>query len=433
MATRNPHVAQATCGPGLKPLRVALALALQLGALTASPALAAPGPEVGAAVYVSGRGVRLRAGPSASTDVLAELEQGRWLAVDEVGDSATFDTHAAPWIRVSDPFAPLAASPFVGASAGWVWGGLVQTVPDATSPPSLANWERLILRVDPATGLVSPASERGEAVAWALHVNPGSESQPRTLEVGEWLRLGTTASRTWTALGWRSVSLLTTVEPGDGGAWLLIHGVAADGSDRIELRPSMLPGAGLVLDVRSTTQTGRGQVDLLWEDVDGDGVTELITLEHREDARGATVGLTLQSYTLRAGVVGALAEAVNHEPLLPAPNLRLEAPTIHRVSGRASATFNVVCDGAARPAGTLVVRATALSGWSGGPRRTLGESVQRLAVPAMLPDQQVSITADVPLALHDAAQLIVQGVVLPQGPEAKLLDNLARTTTPWPP
>ena len=378
--------------------------------------------DVGTSVYVTDEETRLRAGPATGTDVLASLERGRWLQVQEVGPAAQIGGLEAPWIRVSDPWAPETDAPFLAPTSGWVWGGLLRPIPAELTQPSVANWERVVVRVDPHTRALDLDSADGQAVAWAVHFDPDREGSPRTLEVAEWMRLGAAPTRSWTLVGWRRLASLSVVPLPEGLTWLRIEGEGNRRQRRTLLRPSLLDAQALDLD---WSGAGARSTELLFTDLDGDGGDELVLLETSFDDQGQPLERGLSRFALTAEGPAPLEDPVVRNALMPAPNLIVESVSTVRAGATVVLTVRVRSEAAGAAASTLVVR-------SWGERReseaTRGPLQRTTApVPALVPGQIV----EVPLSIEVERGWPLVGIeatIVPVAVESRLDDNRWRAT-----
>lgn len=371
----------------------------------------------GGGVYVTDEQTRLRAGPSTHHDVLASLERGRWLEVVELGGELTVGGVSAPWVRVRDPWAPETDAPFSAPTAGWVWGGLLRPIPEDVAAPSVANWERVLVRVDPHTRALALEGD-GEAVAWAAHFDPDREGRPRTLEVAEWLRLGAAPARSWQLVGWRRLARLSVIPVEDGLSWLRIEGEGHRRQRRILLRPSLLEGE--VLDLGGDRTQGATQLLTLQ---DGQ-TTELVVLEVTKDEGGQPLQRGMTRFALIADGPQPLADPAVRSALMPAPNLLVEGVSAVRRGAICDVRVAVRNEAAGADSTRLLVRA-----WG---ERVVRGAIERGAVitveaelPALVPGRVAEVTAEVPLA-RSWSRLALELTVVPVPIESRLDDNRKR-------
>lgn len=402
-------------------------------ALCAATALLALGPiravaqstsafEPGGSVYVTDEQTRLRAAPSTRSDVLASLERGRWLEVVGTGDVLEIRGRAAPWIQVRDPWAPEAGAAFLTPTSGWVWGGLLHPLPEGLSPPSVANWERVVIRVDPHTREIDLAGGDGEAVAWAVHFDPDRDGAPRTLEVAEWMRLGAAPSRSWKLVGWRRLARMAVVPLPDGLTWLQLEGQGNRRQSRILLRASLLDVPTLDLDHDIGVAAGHRSTSLLWVDTDEDGVDEVTVLEVTSDDLGRPIERGLSRFALAAKGPRPLGNPMVRSALMPAPNLVVEGIEVARRGGGAAITVRVRSEAASAAATDVVVRT-----WGERPGGRVGLersalSVTRGALPALVPGRVAEVMLDAPLE-RGWPSLAVDATIVPADVESQLDDN----------
>jgi hypothetical protein len=401
------------------PLRLALLLAV-LAPLHAHAQL--PGLSPGQGVYVTDEQTRLRAAPSTSSDVLASLERGRWLEVVQTGEALVVQGRSATWVQVRDPWAPDSDATFVTPTGGWVWGGLLLPVPAGLSPPSIANWERVVVRVDPHTRELDLDGGDGEAVAWATHFDPDREGTPRTLEIAEWMRLGTTPAKSWKLVGWRRLTRLAVIDLPDGVTWLQIEGQGNRRQSRVLLRPSLMDAPALDLDHDTGNGPSWRTTTLLMVDSDADGVDELTVLEVTSDAAGQAVERGLSRFALTTAGPQQLGEPLVRSALMPAPNLVLESIDVHARRGRARITLQVRSEAAGTEDTQVVVKS-----WgerAGGPSGLSRSSqvVTRAAVPALVPGRVAEVVLSAPLE-RGWARLAVEATIVPSTVESQLNDN----------
>ncbi len=399
---------------------VALVASLPLRALAAT----APLPP-GQAVYVTDEQTRLRATPGG--DVLGSLERGRWLEVVATGEPLRLHGRTAPWIQVRDPWAPNEDGPFVSPTGGWVWGGLLLPVPDGVSPPSVANWERVVIRVDPHTRELDLGGGDGEAVAWAAHFDPDQEGTPRTLEVAEWMRLGAAPARSWKLVGWRRLGRLAVLPLKDGLTWLQVEGEGSRRQSRVLLRASLLDLPVLDLDGDTGGSTHRRATSLLFVDSDGDGVDDLTVLEVLYDESGRPVERGLSCFALTSEGPRAVADPVVRSALMPAANLGIEGIDVAQRRGLVRITLQVRSQSAGSAATEVVIRT-----WGerpGGPAglRRSAPSVTRAALPPLVPGRVTEVVLD--RALEAGWPLLtVDATIVPSTVESQLDDNRKKVT-----
>ena len=380
----------------------------------------------GSNVYVTDEETRLRAAPSTHSDTLASLERGRWLEVVALGAPLTIAGVWAPWVQVRDPWAPEGDSPFLAPTSGWVWGGLLRPIPETLPAPSVANWERVIVRVDPHSRLLDQTGKGGEAVAWAVHFEPDRDGAPRTLELAEWLRLGAAPTASWRLVGWRRLGRLSILAGRDAITWLRLEGEGNRRQARVLLRPSLLDAPPLDLD--GSGRSGQPTATtVLPVDVDGDGTDELAVLETPADSSQVPIQRGLSWFALTAKGAELLGEPVVRGALMPSPNLLVESVAATRAARHELVVVVVVRNEAAgAPASELILRASGRRVVDGVVHR--GEPVvSRGQLPALVPDRIYELRFAVPLETEwDGVDL--EATVVPVPVEERLDDNRKRIT-----
>ena len=393
--------------------------------LTALPGVASGQPvdlSPGQSVYVADEQSRLRAAPSTRSDVLASLERGRWLEVVQTGELLVIQGRGAPWVQVRDPWAPDSDAPFVTPTSGWVWGGLLLPIPEGLSPPSVANWERVVVRVDPHTRELDLDGGDGEAVAWATHFDPDRKGTPRTLEIAEWLRLGATPARSWKLVGWRRLTRLAVIDLVDGLTWLQVEGQGNRRQNRILLRPSLLDAPVLDLDHDTGGAPHRRATTLLLVDAAADGIDELAVLEVTSDDTGQPLERGLSRFALTTEGPQPIGEPLVRSALMPAPNLVIESVEVARRRGLAHITLAVRSEAAATAATQVVIES-----WGerpGGPSglSRSSRSVTRAELPALVPGRVAEVVLEAPLS-RGWGRFAVEATVVPATVESQLDDN----------
>ena len=384
-----------------------LTLGLAATAVAGSPA--AP-LEVGGAVLVREAGTRLRSEPTLRSDVIAELEEGRWLELVATGEVATIAGLEALWLHVRDPWAPMGDGLLAGPWEGWVWGGLIEPAPSAVPEVTHALWDRVFALSGGGPGLLM----------WALR--PATDD-PGALELGEWHASTQAPTRIRRLHGWQAVDSIHRREPGTDRIWLWLSGRGDDGRGRGQLVPTDSDAAPLDVVLRSELAEGqrlRGSLFLI--DLEGDGRDEAVVQWVRTDRSGVVLERHFAPFILEAdgtsrpGPGGQVREA-----LLPPPDLQVRGVELLRRSGEPVVVVTVANAGARSEPTRLDVAIT--------PRGDDLETLHRAAVRGLAPGEELEIELTVALTRDRGAAVLVDALVVPAGVELDLGNNrLARWT-----
>jgi len=395
-------------------MRVSTGLAITLLALTlpgiagASPA---EGLQPGQPLLVLEGGTRLRAAPNLRADVVTPLEEGRWLELRSVGETATVGGQEAPWLEVYDPWAPMGDGLLAGPWEGWVWGGLVAPAPETVPQVTHALWDRVF----------AAATEQVGPKMWALR--PAAD-QPGVVELGEWTGPSEAPDRVRPLTGWQAIDAVHRRDPGNGRAWLWIVGRASAGHLRGQLVSTASDADPLEVMLSGEPGPGRWQRGSLYlVDLDGDGLDEAIVQLVHTDANGEVTERRFVPFELAddGSVRPAPGEQVR-DALLPPPDLEVRRVGLESDGAETSVVVALANRGARSEPTRLDVTVA--------PRGPGDEQRLRLDLPAMAPgeEREVTLPVTLPRLVRD---LLIDAVVVPVGVEVDLGNNrLARWTAP---